>query len=422
MRASVTGELRHFYGERQFRPLWLTRGTVSPEAVRLMEIIRAADIDGLDNAQARAGRIEDALIRAQSGSPQDLAQAELVLSQAWVDSVQTLRRPADVGMIYAEPSLAPVAPSAAAILTAAAIAPSLTRHLDETRQLNPVYGALRDAALAWRGGRGGMTLAGSDDTPSQIERRLWLNLERARALPATTKKGRYVLVDAAAARLYLYEDGKPQDSMRVIVGRPGEATPMIAGMLRTATLNPYWNVPPDLVRRKVAPQVLEEGTSYLSRVNYEVLSDWTEDATVLDPDSINWKAVAAGEQEVRVRQLPGPGNGMGEMKFMFPNAHGIYLHDTPDKTLFDKDDRTASAGCVRLEDARKLARWLFGRTPRSESDAPEQSVGLPEPVPVYITYFTVGWDGSKLAVRRDPYGRDADDAQRFASRVAVAAE
>jgi murein L,D-transpeptidase YcbB/YkuD len=94
------------------------------------------------------------------------------------------------------------------------------------------------------------------------------------------------------------------------------------------------------------------------------------------------------------------------MKFMFPNDFGVYLHDTPDKALFVADDRSQSSGCVRLEDAARLAGWLFGRSPRSRGGEPEQTIPLPEPVPVYINYFTAGWSGERFALRADPYGRD----------------
>jgi murein L,D-transpeptidase YcbB/YkuD len=195
--------------------------------------------------------------------------------------------------------------------------------------------------------------------------------------------------------------------MKVIVGKPGEQTPMIAGLIRTTVLNPYWNVPPDLVRRRIAAGVLSSGVGFLKAKRYEVLSDFTENATAIDPKTVDWAAVAAGRRDVRVRQLPGGDNAMGAMKFMFPNDFGVYLHDTPDKKLFAAADRSQSSGCVRVEDAPRLARWLFGRAPKPNANDPEQTVALPQPVPLYINYFTAGWSGERFALRSDPYGRDA---------------
>jgi L,D-transpeptidase YcbB len=252
---------------------------------------------------------------------------------------------------------------------------------------------------------GPQTLAALNEPPWERERLLQLNLERARALPVGE---RHVVVDAAAQRLYLYENGNVKDTMKVIVGKPSEQTPMIAGLIRYAVLNPYWNVPPDLVKSRVAPHVLKKGMSYLKTMGYEVLSDWTEDAHAIDPREIDWKAVAAGQMNIRVRQKPGPHNGMGKMKFMFPNNMGIWLHDTPDKDLFGESDRMFSAGCVRVEDAPRLARWLFGKPLSPQSSKPEQHVALAQPVPVYITYLTAAPSDRGIAIRNDVYKRDRD--------------
>ena len=421
LQAAAEPGLARFYGPRHYRPIWVKNGFLVPEAARMIAMTRDAELDGMVSARELASELERAVNRAGSGDPRDQAYAELMLSRALVRYVETLRRPADAGMVYADSAVAPSVPFRTAILSDAAAAPSLSAHLDKVSAVNPLYSQLRGALAALRDQPARVfdasATTGFGDDPRQIERRLKVNLERARALPVS-QSGRYVLVDAVSARLWLYEDGKPRDSMKVIIGKPSEPTPMVASMIRTAVLNPYWNVPPDLVRKKVAPKVLEEGLGYLKKSRYEVLSDWTENAVAVDPETIDWEAVAAGREELRVRQLPGAGNSMGDMKFMFPNEFGVYLHDTPDKALFAQDDRKLSSGCVRVEDAKRLAQWLFGSTPRAPSSAPEQVVALPEPVPVYITYLTVDWDGERLAMRDDPYSRDGDGNRRFASAMA----
>jgi len=201
------------------------------------------------------------------------------------------------------------------------------------------------------------------------------------------QRGRYILVDAASARLFMIEDGRVRDSMRVIVGKPAAATPALKSVVNYATLNPYWNVPVDLAQTLIAPRVLKEGTAYLTGRGYEVLSNFGPGARVLPPDSVDWTAVAAGKARVYVRQRPGPANSMGQMKFDLPQSDGIYLHDTPKKELFAKADRNVSNGCVRLEDAPRLARWLLGEDPPLGSAAPEQHVRLPGSVPITIAYL-----------------------------------
>jgi murein L,D-transpeptidase YcbB/YkuD len=137
-----------------------------------------------------------------------------------------------------------------------------------------------------------------------------------------------------------------------------------------------------------------------------VASDWTDHATVVPPEDVDWKAVVAGTTEVHIRQLPGPANMMGAIKFGFANELGIFLHDTPRKELFAKDSRNYSHGCVRVEDALRLGRWLLGHEPVAPSAEPEQFVQLAKGVPVYITYLTAQSDGSQLTFAEDVYGRD----------------
>jgi murein L,D-transpeptidase YcbB/YkuD len=239
------------------------------------------------------------------------------------------------------------------------------------------------------------------------ERLIIVNMERARRLPAANDKGRYILVDAGAAKLYMYENGKAVDSMNVIVGDSDRQTPMMAAELRYVSLNPYWNVPPDLTRTIVAKNVLAQGLQYLTERDYEIFSDWTDDAQRLAPEQVDWQGVYDGRVDVFLRRGPGEWNSMGEMKFMIPNDFGIYLHDVPDaeEPMFLSNDRWISNGCIRLQDAHRLEKWVFGDPP-VPSGEPEERVDVPNPVPVYITYFTVAPSADGVVFRTDHYGRD----------------
>src|SRR4051794_22810171 len=135
--------------------------------------------------------------------------------------------------------------------------------------------------------------------------------------------GRYVLIDAASARLYMIEDGRVQDSMKVIVGKPDTPTPELKSVINYETLNPYWHVTADLAKTLIAPRVLKDGNAYLTERGYDVLSGWGPDARVISPDTVDWKAVAAGDVQVYVRQRPGPANSLGKFKFDLPNGDGI---------------------------------------------------------------------------------------------------
>ena len=388
----AAGALDAFYAARRNAPLWFEAGPqgarAGAAAHELVRILRRAPVDGLASGPQLAGQVEQAIAAARGGDRKAIAAAERTMSAAWVVYVQALRAPT-AGMIYGDPGMPSAAPQASIILRDAARAPSLGAHLAAVSEVNPIYGALRRAALD-----------GADSASPAVLR---ANLDRARAIPA---KGRFVLVDAAAQRLWMYDDGQVSGSMKVIVGKPQYATPMIASTIHYATLNPYWHVPDHLVREMIAANVIKQGTAYLTKRGYQPVSDYGADATVLSPASVDWKAVAAGRKTVKIRQLPGATNSMGEVKFSFPNGEGIYLHDTPDKALFDEAQRTLSNGCVRLEDAPRLARWLMGTDPRAAGPAPEQHVRLPQAVPIYITYLTATPTGEELRFVDDVYGRD----------------
>jgi murein L,D-transpeptidase YcbB/YkuD len=269
---------------------------------------------------------------------------------------------------------------------------------------------------------GRATIASLNRGPAYYARRIAINMERAWRLPNTGVFDRYVVVDSGAAQTYLFQKDRIVDGMKVIVGAPESKTPMMAVLMRNAKANPYWHVPPDLVRSLTAKKVKEQGPAYFRNFHYEVLSDWGPNARPVDPKTVNWKAVASGRKapNMLVRQKPGPWNSMGEMKFEMPNDFGIYLHDTPLKDKFNLTERWISNGCVRLQDYRRFASWVFPRGVQP-TDVPEQRIDLPRPVPIYMTYLTVAPTPSGVVFRADPYGFDAQAMpQMFGPQMRVA--
>lgn len=475
IKSASSGKLRKFYKARGYLPIWARQGTIGPEADTLIAVLRSADQDGLHPDDYAPDALKQAVDEARSGAPDKLGRTEMKLSKAFFAYVRDLRDPRAGrynDMIYADRKLVPKRLTPADVLLPAAIAPSLSAYMDDMAWMSPFYVDLRTAIGRFRerwgllpnvpiaagaplraGAKGDRvrqlrqrlalpdsarfdaalvrklklfqadhglrasgildqeTLAALNRGSAEYEARMRFNMERARLLPPASM--RHLVVNLASARLWMIE-GKLRysDSMRVIVGAPDEKTPIMAGMVTYAVLNPYWNVPTDLVQKRVAKRVLS-GQSFTS-LRYEALSDWTANATVIPPESIDWHAVADGRRELRVRMLPGGDNFMGKVKFMLPNDLGIYLHDFPDKTLFSDADRHISSGCIRLEDAEQLGQWLYGRTLKPTSGQPEQFVGLPRPVPVYMTYLTVVPQESGIAFLGDPYSRDGN--QRYAAR------
>lgn len=475
IRSASSGKFRKFYKARGYLPIWARKGTIGPEADALITALRTADQDGLHPDDYAPDALKLAVGEVRAGASDKLGRTELKLSKAFFAYVRDLRDPRSArsdDMIYADKRLVPKRLTPADVLVPPAIAPSLSDYMVDMAWMSPFYVDLRtafakfherwaplpdvpiaigpplrmgakndrvsqlrrrlalpnsarfDAALTRKlklfqadhglrtsGILDEETLEALNRGSSDYEARIRFNMERARLLPPAST--RHLVVNLASARLWMI-DGKLRyaDSMRVVVGAPDEKTPVMAGMVSYAILNPYWNVPTDLVQKRVAKRVLS-GQSFTG-LRYEALSDWSANATVIPPENIDWQAVADGRRELRVRMLPGGENFMGKVKFMLPNDLGIYLHDFPDKSIFSEAERHISSGCIRLENAERLGEWLYGRTLKATSAAPEQVISLPTPVPVYLTYLTVVPQDASIAFLDDPYNRDGN--LRYATR------
>ena len=397
----VPTEVAAFYSAYTIPPIWFRSGVNNPAIGQLAAILERAPFDGFAEGPQVAAQVQAAAAQARTGNPEAVAAAERSLSAAWVRYVQALRRPT-AGMIYAYPVLKPQGTRADQILLTAAAAPSLEQYLAATTAVNPIYAQLRDTAWAEAQASGNLT----------PDPRLLANLDRVRSLPA---KARFLLVDSGSSMLTLYENGQPVDSMKVITGTNELPTPLIASVMYYITYNPYWHAPDHLVRKTIAPNVLHLGQSYLKSRGYHVLDEWSENPTIIDPKSVDWKAAAAGTLHLRVRQDPGPLNSMGVLKFPFPNPQDIYLHDTPDHAKFALANRNLSNGCVRVEDAKRLGRWLLGQDPASPGSDAETRVQLPRGTPIYLTYITAQVKDGKLTYLPDTYGWDTAPPTQFAS-------
>jgi murein L,D-transpeptidase YcbB/YkuD len=236
-----------------------------------------------------------------------------------------------------------------------------------------------------------------------------LNLERARwVLHAVA--GRLVLVDVAGFHLH-YFDGDVDWTTRVVVGRPYRKTPIFRSEIRYLVLNPTWTVPPTILRNDVIPAVRKD-RGYLARKQMRVLDAKGRE---VDPRRIDWAGAAAGPFPYQVRQDAGPSNALGRIKFMFPNSHSVYLHDTPQTELFERAERAASSGCIRVESPLELAVQLLADPARWSREALEaeiakgatRTVTLAEPVPVILMYWTIDVDADgSVSFKKDLYGRD----------------
>jgi murein L,D-transpeptidase YcbB/YkuD len=242
-------------------------------------------------------------------------------------------------------------------------------------------------------------------------RTLLVNLERWRWLPDTLAS-RAVIVNVPSYDLKVVDGEKTVLAMRVIAGTRGDPTPNFADAISHMELNPQWHVPESIATEEILPKVKAD-PNYLIAENISVVDSTGQE---VDPTTVPWEEVNAESMAYRFRQEPGGGNPLGSIKFLFPNRFSVYLHDTPNSRLFEKDERAMSHGCVRIEHPLDLAAYLLGREGRWTRKELEDEVksgkrkwiDLKETTPIYILYFTafVDRDG-KCDYRPDIYNRDA---------------
>jgi murein L,D-transpeptidase YcbB/YkuD len=250
-----------------------------------------------------------------------------------------------------------------------------------------------------------------------VERRIHqieLNLERWRWMPQAFEPY-YVMVNIPAFELKVVDGGKTVKSMRAIVGREKRPTPVLSSRITYFELNPFWHVPSKIAREDLLPKI-QEDPQYLVRQNFQVFDSWEENAPALDPRSIDWASLSEDYFPFRLRQKPAPQNALGRVKFIFPNAFSVYIHDTPSRNLFIKASRDMSSGCVRVEKPLELAsvllnrqNWSRKRLTEALASSERQVVILKKPVPVYLVYLTA-WaeEDGEVHFREDIYGRDRE--------------
>jgi murein L,D-transpeptidase YcbB/YkuD len=245
-------------------------------------------------------------------------------------------------------------------------------------------------------------------------RQMEVNLDRYRWLPAEFTK-RYVLVNIPDYRLYAYDDGKLEFEQRVIVGDEYQnATPVFADSMTYLVFRPAWNVPASILVREILPRLKNDDEYDLSAQGLEVVD--SPGKVVKDPSEIDWDDVDTTKPGYRIRQKPGPTNALGRVKFMFPNRFNIYLHDTPSRKLFERERRTLSHGCVRVENPVQLAGFVLNQQDGWKPERIEQAlddsahgnqmVSLERPLPVYLLYLTAFVRDGQVQFRNDPYGKD----------------
>jgi len=237
------------------------------------------------------------------------------------------------------------------------------------------------------------------------------NLVRLREMSGTLAP-RYVMVNVPAAQIEAVENGRVVLRHTAIVGKIDRQTPLLNSKINEIIVNPYWNAPESIVRKDIIP-LMRKDPEYLTKNNIRIIGP---DGNEIDPTAIDWNTEDAAKY--RLRQDPGSGNAMASVKINFPSPENVYMHDTPQQSLFSKLMRFDSSGCVRVQNVRDLVTWILRDTPgwdRQHFEATIKSgvntpVAVVNPVPVYFTYISAWSTGDAVAhFRDDIYGRDGVD-------------
>jgi len=381
--------LRRFYAGHAFAPVWTTR---EAQANSLINAVLHARDHGLAPELFHAD-----LLRSPPTLP--TLERELLLSNAFLSYAVALARGAmPIERRRDEEALTPEPIDVVAALDAAIGSPDPAAAIEALAPATPTYRLLRQAL---RNSPTGMPAGGKPATSRWRE--IEVNLERQRWLPRRLPSDR-VWVNVADQRLVLYRDDRPVFSTRVMVGQDGRRnqSPEFKGSIDHIWFNPPWTIPDDIARDEILPKAMSD-PNFLERHNLTMLPDG------------------------RLQQRAGPNSALGHLLFEMNNRFDVYLHDTPSKSLFDRDDRRISHGCIRVEDPRKLAALLM----QQPSDAIDQTISagatirrdLPKPVPVFVVYETAFADvDDTLQFRADIYGRDAEIWQYLGPKWRAMAE
>ncbi|MEB2778012.1 L,D-transpeptidase family protein [Algoriphagus sp. D3-2-R+10] len=260
------------------------------------------------------------------------------------------------------------------------------------------------------GALGKNTVNALNQSPADLMDRAAVNMERLRWLPDTLRGAEMILVNIANYQLDYLSNRDTLFTARVIVGMKYHASPIFSSAMSYIVFSPYWNLPTSIVRNEVMPAV-RKNPNYLAQKNMEVV---TFSGKAVDPTSVNWSGKSI---PYMIRQKPGAHNSLGLVKFMFPNEYSVYIHDTPSRSLFTREDRALSHGCIRIQNPADFAAlllkddptWTTEKIDQAMHQNREQIVTLNRKIPVVLLYLTF-WADSKGQghFRQDIYDRDEE--------------
>ncbi len=467
-----------FYKERAFTPAWFDNGEWTPKARKLIFNLARADRDGLDPSDYKTpslatsrkrGSSADALAQADIAlslaltrytrqayagrvDPRIFSKKEVTIKPHYPDSIDALNQivkaddpvakmrsynpqhkgflalRAEYNRLRAMGSKDDTPPIAAGKslrvgmrdervpllrhkLGLAAVEDETSRTLYSKELAKAVKQYQSDNGLIADGIVGNATLSVLNNNRKDLIADIVANMERWRWLPRDLGDF-HVMVNIPTYSLEVVKNGKTIHETRVVVGKKAHKTPVFSDEMEYVVVNPYWNVPRSIASKELLPKIKANPAAFFSSKNYQVLASIKGRTQVIDPSKLDWDRVEA--DMVRLRQTPGTRNALGNIKFMFPNQHAVYLHDTPSRSLFNRDYRAFSHGCVRVNKPFEFADVILSQTSHWDASrikamlgSKERRVNLTKKIPVHLVYFTtwMSHEGT-LQLRSDIYGHN----------------
>lgn len=417
-----------FYEARKGAPVWVTEsGLTAPAQALITEIGKAGDYGLVADAFKLPAALPANAPRA------DLADAEATLTLAALKYARHARggRMDPAALSRAIDRKAQLLP-AAKVLDELAASNTPDQTLRRYHPQNPQFEKLRLKYVALRAGQPvvdapppapapvattdakgkAKKLAGTPVakvmSPAALEKKLIANMEMWRWMPEMG--GTYINPNIPEYTVSVWRDGKLIHKERIVTGKPDTMTPMFSDSMRLIVFKPFWNVPESIKFKELQPQLLRSSGS-LERAGLRAEIN----GRVVDSSQVDW--VGVDMRQVHIFQPPGQANALGQVKFLFPNRHDVYLHDTPTKHLFAQSVRAYSHGCMRVRDPLKLAEvilsndkgWTRAQVDKQANSGPDNTeIKLTTPIPIHITYFTAWVDGDdKLQTVADIYGHES---------------
>lgn len=282
-------------------------------------------------------------------------------------------------------------------------------HIYDAQMAEAVKAFQKTHLLEPDGAPGRKTIAELNRSNEERIKQIQINMERWRWMPATMGD-HYVAVDIPGFRYSVVKDGEEVLNAKTIVGRDARRTPVFMSPMSYIVFSPYWHVPRSMAVKDFLPR-LKRDPYALNRSKIKIFRGGQE----IDPGSVDWSLYSSNNFPFQLRQDPGDYNSLGRVKFMFPNEHAIYLHDTPSKSLFNRTSRDFSSGCVRIENPEELAEYFLGeagwdqnRISQAFTRTSEAHVSLAKDkkIPVYTLYMTTRVQDDSISFRADIYGKD----------------